>query len=238
MTFRSAWICIALALVPIAASAEPDSVGILLAIPDSPPVGCVFPSDYPGVLSRPAPAYPESAWIAGLEERVVVMARLDTTGRVVRVQYERGSTVFEHAALDAVRRWTFSPYIDQGRPIAVGVLIPIMFRLDETPPPGDSAATSLGKRSPTRRTPFNCLPADSSPLQIRRDVAHALVDAQGRVRNVRFALPAPSDSVAIRASILTWTFPATPAGGKIHATQARDSWIRVPIVRSCPPQDH
>lgn len=51
-------------------------------------------------------------------------------GAVGEVQLRRGlPRQFDQAALDAVRRWRFTPAEQCGRPVAVGVSVPVRFRL-------------------------------------------------------------------------------------------------------------
>jgi len=227
-------LCLGLGLAAIAASAEPGSVPDEQALPESSRGAYEYPSEIPEVLHRPVPAYPESAWIAGIEGRALILVRIDTTGAVAEARFDHGPSVFRDAALEAVRKWTYSPARDQDRTITVWTRIPIMFRLDEFVPPGDSSVASLAERPPTRRTTFECRQEDTNSNPPRRDVAQALVDARGRVRSVRFARPAPPDSMALRASILAWAFTPVPTGATGTVDRTSDSWIRIPIVRTCP----
>ena len=83
----------------------------------------------PTVASRAMPVYPEMARHAGIEGRVTVRVRVGRDGRVKDASVVRSDHVlFDDAALDAVRRWTFTPGIQAGRPVEVWVTIPIRFR--------------------------------------------------------------------------------------------------------------
>jgi protein TonB len=94
-----------------------------------PPNEFVFRDIEPEVVHRVVPAYPAIAQQAGLEGRVVVRVLVDKAGAVRKVEIERSSEMFDDAALQAVRQWTFRPAIASGNPVAVWVRIPIDFRM-------------------------------------------------------------------------------------------------------------
>ncbi len=83
----------------------------------------------PTVLTNPSPVYPEMARQAGIEGRVYVRARVGRDGRVRAASIVRSdNAIFDAAALDAVRRWTFTPGVQAGRTVEVWTTIPIRFR--------------------------------------------------------------------------------------------------------------
>ena len=217
-----------------------DAVPVVRSLPQDAASGRVlydFDELPPGIVQRATPAYPESAWIAGLEGRVVVIAQLDRTGKVTEARIQRGPQVFAQAALEAVRKWTFTPANVHGRPIAVAVQIPVRFRLDEPSPSEGAVLRSLAERPPTRRVDFGCPPDSSHSNNVQRHTAHARVDSIGRVREVRFAPAAPPDANAVRAAILGWEFTPLQAAGEPGARDQTEIWVRIPIVRSCPPAE-
>ncbi len=83
----------------------------------------------PTVVTRPAPEYPEIARQAGIEGRVAVRVRIGRDGRVREASVVQSqNAIFDDAALDAVRRWTFTPGVQAGRAVEVWMTIPIRFR--------------------------------------------------------------------------------------------------------------
>ena len=80
------------------------------------------------------PAYPEHAYDHNIEGRVLVMALVDTTGKVVDVQVVAADAgmlrEFGEAASEAVWRWVFRPYRVQGKVQEVYVKFPVNFTLD------------------------------------------------------------------------------------------------------------
>ena len=84
--------------------------------------------------------YPETARRNGLEGEVVLRILIDKTGLVADIKVDRSTNpAFEAEAIRAVRKTSFTPAIQQGRPIAVWIQIPVLFKLDDgTPEPSYS----------------------------------------------------------------------------------------------------
>ena len=86
----------------------------------------------PVAISKIQPVYPELARRAGVEGIVSVRVWVDQEGKVreVRILKSSGSDVgFEEAAVAAVKQWTFSPAIQNGRAVAVWTGIRITFKV-------------------------------------------------------------------------------------------------------------
>jgi protein TonB len=79
------------------------------------------------------PPYPDLARQAQVEGLVMVYALVGKDGRVLEVKLDPKLHVplLDEAALDAVRRWVFTPAIDHDRPVEVWVNIPIHFTLHD-----------------------------------------------------------------------------------------------------------
>ncbi len=75
--------------------------------------------------------YPEDAVSRDIEGRLVLVALIDTTGRVTRVEVmsSTGQNQLDEAATAAVRQWRFRPYTREGRLREVNVVVPVRFRL-------------------------------------------------------------------------------------------------------------
>lgn len=82
-------------------------------------------------VSQPPPEYPDFARRAGVEGRVIVEAWVTAEGTVREVRLLQGAhPLLDEAAVEAVRRWTFSPAKQNNRAVAVWVSVPIYFRLN------------------------------------------------------------------------------------------------------------
>lgn len=82
-------------------------------------------------LSNPNPAYPPEAVQQRLEGRVILSVTIAASGAVTKVAVAEscGHQVLDQAALDAVRRWRFSPATRSGKPVEWTARLPIRFRL-------------------------------------------------------------------------------------------------------------
>jgi TonB family protein len=81
------------------------------------------------ILSKPVPSYPPEARKAHSQGSVVMHALINTQGEIGQLQLVSGPPELSGAAMDAVRRWRYKPYLLMGRPIDVGTLITVNFTL-------------------------------------------------------------------------------------------------------------
>ncbi len=101
-----------------------------VVVEDPEPAAYVVREVEPVVAVRVDPPYPPVALRAGLEGNVYVRVWVDTRGLVRKAEVLKSDgAVFDDVALEAVRRWVFTPALMQNRPVAVWVTIPIRFRL-------------------------------------------------------------------------------------------------------------
>jgi TonB family protein len=76
------------------------------------------------------PEYPEAARKAKLEGRVMVDFVVEVDGHVSDAQVKESTdVVFNEATLAAVRKWTFAPALEEGKPAASGMTVPVEFHL-------------------------------------------------------------------------------------------------------------
>lgn len=87
-----------------------------------------------GVLNQNAlhkvpPVYPAGARAAHIEGTVLLHILLDQNGNVEDLQPVSGPPELQPAALDAVRQWTYKPFILNGNPVPVESQVMVNFRL-------------------------------------------------------------------------------------------------------------
>jgi periplasmic protein TonB len=75
------------------------------------------------------PVYPELGKAVRTGARVVIECTIDPSGRVVNAVVTRGHPLFDAAALDAVRTWTYRPTLIGGVPVAVLMTVTVNFTL-------------------------------------------------------------------------------------------------------------
>jgi len=91
------------------------------------------PADRPAEpLARVQPEYPRAALRTREEGTVLLLVEVDADGSAASVEIESSSRSREldRAAVEAVSQWTFRPAIEDGRPVASTVTVPVDFRID------------------------------------------------------------------------------------------------------------
>ncbi|MBE2210786.1 MAG: energy transducer TonB [Xanthomonadaceae bacterium] len=86
----------------------------------------------PVPTNQPAPRYPRNALRSGIEGTVQVQVEVGADGVPTSVSLASGSgsRELDRAAMDAVRRWRFSPAMANGQPTAGRVTVPIKFTVN------------------------------------------------------------------------------------------------------------
>jgi len=108
----------------------PGAIGVVEEAPRWPsPDEIVVVEREPELIAMQAPAYPEIARDAGIEGTVLVRVLVDPRGSVRDALILQGVRGLEEAALAAATTAVFRPALQQDRPVAVWVVVPIEFRL-------------------------------------------------------------------------------------------------------------
>lgn len=84
----------------------------------------------PEPVSQVAPAYPPELRKAKVEGVVTLLFVLDEKGRVESPRVENATRPeFEKPALEAIRKWRFTPGLKDGQPVRAYIRIPMRFRV-------------------------------------------------------------------------------------------------------------
>ena len=100
--------------------------------PAPPPTGPVRAAELvrpPVKIVDARPVYPALARDAHVEGTVILEAVLDRAGHVSRLHVIRSVPLLDRAALDAVRRWQYTPSTLHGAPVEVLMTITVTFSL-------------------------------------------------------------------------------------------------------------
>ena len=83
-----------------------------------------------GRVSTPPPKYPGYAFEHNLDGLIVLIVDVAPDGSVAKAVVERSEPtgVFDAAALEAVRKWRFTPAMKDGKPVASRVRVPVEFK--------------------------------------------------------------------------------------------------------------
>jgi protein TonB len=113
-----------------------DMIGVAVAAPPPPPASEPSAPIHVGGLVTPpkkiydvAPIYPTMAQAARVSGLVIIEATIGPTGDVLDAKVMRGKPWLDAAALDAVRKWRFTPTLLNGRAVAVVMTVTVDFKL-------------------------------------------------------------------------------------------------------------
>ncbi len=84
----------------------------------------------PARIHYVAPVYPEIARRNGVKGIVIIEAVIGVDGRVDNARVLKSVPLLDAAALEAVRAWTYSPTLLNGRPTAVIMTVTVLFNLN------------------------------------------------------------------------------------------------------------
>lgn len=110
--------------------------GVVGGLPEAPPPAPeLAPVRVGGRIQEPRkvkavpPVYPEAARDARLQGVVVLECLINPLGRVAEVTVLRGVPLLEEAAVDAVRKWVYTPTLMDGIPVPVLMTVTVRFDL-------------------------------------------------------------------------------------------------------------
>jgi TonB family protein len=81
------------------------------------------------LLAKVSPVYPEEAKKAKIQGKVVLNAIIGKDGTVQDLTVASGPNELQQSALDAVRQWTYKPFLVDGKPIEVKTTVNIFYTL-------------------------------------------------------------------------------------------------------------
>lgn len=82
------------------------------------------------LIFKPDPVYPEIARRARVSGTVVLDVQIDEEGNVFDIRVLSGHPLLNAAAVEAVRRWKYSPTVLNGEPVPVVATVTVIFRLN------------------------------------------------------------------------------------------------------------
>jgi periplasmic protein TonB len=110
-----------------------DSLGKVEAVappvPPQPPIRLHRGIEPPKKIKDATPVYPPIARSVGVEGVVILEAIIDADGNVASVQVLRSIQLLDHAAVDAVRQWKYTPALLNGKAVPVIVTVTVSFSL-------------------------------------------------------------------------------------------------------------
>jgi TonB family protein len=98
-----------------------------------PPKQLSVPSDVMArnLLNKVVPVYPPAAKKAKIQGKVVIDAVIGTDGNVENLRVVSGPNELQQSSLDAVRQWTYKPYLLNGDPVEVKTTVNVIYSLNQ-----------------------------------------------------------------------------------------------------------
>jgi len=81
------------------------------------------------ILKKIAPSYPPTALRLRVEGPVDLLATISKKGDISGVKILSGDRTLARAAVDAVKRWKYKPYLLDGSPVEIQTQITVNFKL-------------------------------------------------------------------------------------------------------------
>lgn len=122
---------------PVDSTPSPDAVQVATAAPPAPtpapaaPEPVTEPRGFAGYLNNPAPTYPPSALLKGIQGHVILNVHVLASGHAeeVTVFKTSGQRILDDSAIKTVTAWLFEPAKRGSNPIDGWVKVPINFKI-------------------------------------------------------------------------------------------------------------
>jgi TonB family protein len=169
------------------------------------------------LISRVDPVYPAEAKSQRIEGTVVLRAVISKEGTIENLQVVSGPKELMGSSIEAVKQWTYKPYLLNGEPTEVDTTITVNYTL------GDTASGAPGKESvwlpAVKSVPSSVMagqlvshpppvyPPEAKAKGIQGAVVlRALITREGKVKGVELmSMPSDLDRSAIDA-VLQWVY--------------------------------
>ena len=83
------------------------------------------------ILTKVTPKYPEDAKKARIQGVVTLKAVISKDGTVDRLSVLSGPASLQQSSLDAVRQWTYKPFLLNGQPVEIETTINVHYSLSK-----------------------------------------------------------------------------------------------------------
>ncbi len=183
----------------------------------------------PIVTSWIAPEYPPELRASNTEGNAIVQFIVDDKGAISQVRALKAShPAFGAAAVASVEKWVCEPALEEGKPIASGVVSKLFFKLPYNPsklfPPLESLP-AFAKRTAAvgEETPLPAYPPVFEPRRLNGEVMFDIeVNAEGSVSHMRLLGATHPAFVRIaRDGVASWKFKPALQGDLPVASKAR-----------------
>jgi TonB family protein len=98
-------------------------------------------------LSKPNPVYPAEAKAAHVQGAVILHAIISKQGTMEKLSVISGNGMLVASAMDAVKQWTYKPYLLNGQPVEVETSITVNYTFGDPNSMGRGSGTGIGNGS-------------------------------------------------------------------------------------------
>jgi TonB family protein len=81
------------------------------------------------LLTKAVPQYPSAAKTAKIQGAVVLSVIIGEDGNVKNIEVLSGPAELQQSSIDAVRQWTYKPYVLNGNPVEVKTTVHVIYSL-------------------------------------------------------------------------------------------------------------
>ena len=157
------------------------------------------------LLKSEKPIYPSRAQEQGIQGQVWLKLLISEAGDIENIEIVSGDPILAPAAVDAVKKWRFKPFMKNGKPVKVSTKIPLDFSFignvsDVKDKAGNNSARELGNNAPGK--PIQIFTGVLSGLLVHKVVPvyplwakrnhitgsvllHAVISKEGRIVNLK-----------------------------------------------------
>lgn len=168
------------------------------------------------LLHMVPPVYPAIARTARIQGTVVLHAVIAKDGTIKDLQYVSGPPLLMHSAMDAVKQWTYKPYLLNGQPVEVDTTIEVVFAIagsPQSPVTSGEEAPRVSVVIPKLTGPATGEAGTFRPEEILLKDGSKIVGRVVEVNGDIFEVEMSHSRIEVnRSDIVSITFPANQSG--------------------------
>jgi TonB family protein len=166
----------------------------------------------PKLIKAVTPKYPAEALRLGIEGTVIVEATTDLEGRVESIKILKPMPPLDQAAVKAIKKWRYDPYMINGRPRRVVFTVTVGFSLH-----GGKTNDALAAVGPPVRLKRvdPIYPEEAKKAGIEGTVVlGATIDGEGKITDVKVLESVPGLDQAAVDALKQWLYAPVRVGGQ------------------------
>jgi TonB family protein len=140
-------------------------------------------------IAGKSPVYPLEAKKKHIQGTVVLLAWISKDGKMQDLRVLSGPRILGTSALEAVRTWRYTPYILNGKPVAVSTTINVIYSLEGGPPSKSSITAAIQQQLAEAQAQLAAARASLNSKKLNRSqIQKQMAEAQQRVQKAQEAL--------------------------------------------------